>query len=52
LYEIVASSGDERDDGVNQPAIANVYGPVLNDIYQQQTFAYAVRSNRSSVTHQ
>ena len=45
-YEIVGVVGDERDDGLNQPATAIVYWPMLNDIYQQDTFAYAVRSNR------
>jgi putative ABC transport system permease protein len=45
-YEIVGVVGDERDDGLNQPATAIVYWPLLNDIYQQETFAYAVRSTR------
>ncbi len=44
--EIVGVVGDERDDGVNQPATAIVYWPMLNDSYQRQTMAYAVRSNR------
>src|SRR4030095_5664692 len=45
-YEIVGVVGDERDDGLNQPATAIVYWPMLNDIYQELTFAYAVRSSR------
>ena len=38
--------GDEHDDGLNQPATAIVYWPMLNDRYQRRTIAYAVRSNR------
>jgi hypothetical protein len=36
--------GDERDDGLNQPATAIVYWPMLNDSYDWRTMAYAVRS--------
>jgi ABC-type antimicrobial peptide transport system permease subunit len=38
--------GDERDDGLNQPATAIVYWPMVNDSYQRRTMSYAVRSSR------
>jgi len=44
--EIVGVSGDERDDGLNQPATSMVYFPMLNESYRWRTMAYAVRSNR------
>ena len=44
--EIVGVAGDERDDGLNQPATAIVYWPMLNESYRWRTMAYAVRSNR------
>ncbi len=50
--EIVGVVGDERDDGLNAPAPAIVYWPMLmthfwdNDIFVYRTMAYAVRSNR------
>ena len=44
--EIVGVVGDERDDGLNQPATAIVYWPLLNDSYRRRTMAYAVRSTR------
>jgi ABC-type antimicrobial peptide transport system permease subunit len=37
--------GDERD-GLNHPATAIVYWPMLNESYRWRTMAYAVRSNR------
>ena len=37
--------GDERDDGLNQPATAIVYWPMLNESYRWRTMAYAVRSD-------
>jgi ABC-type antimicrobial peptide transport system permease subunit len=45
-YEIVGVSGNERDDGLNHPATAMVYWPMLNDIYQSSAMSYAVRSSR------
>jgi hypothetical protein len=45
-YEIVGVSGNERDDGLNQPATAIVYWPLLNRIYSRRAMAYAVRSSR------
>ena len=45
--EIVGVVGDERDDGLNKPATAIVYWPLLNDTYQRRTLAYAVRSERA-----
>ena len=44
--EIVGVVGDERDDGLNQPATAIVYWPMLNESYRWRTMAYAVRSSR------
>jgi predicted permease len=44
--EIVGVTGDERDDGVNHPATAIVYWPMLNEGYRWRTMAYAVRSTR------
>jgi hypothetical protein len=45
-YEIVGVAGNERDDGLNQPATAIVYWPLLNEVYRKRTMAYAVRSTR------
>ena len=45
--EIVGVVGDERDDGLNKPATAIVYWPLLNDTYPRRTLAYAVRSERA-----
>ena len=45
-YEIVGIVGDERDDGLNQPATAIVYWPLLNENYMRRGLAYAVRSSR------
>jgi putative ABC transport system permease protein len=44
--EIVGVAGDERDDGLNQPATAIVYWPMLSESYRWRTMAYAVRSAR------
>jgi hypothetical protein len=44
--EIVGVVGDEHDDGLNRPATAIVYWPMLNDSYRWRTMAYAVRSTR------
>ena len=44
--EIVGVSGDERDDGLNHPATAIVYLPMLNPEFRWRTMAYAVRSSR------
>ena len=45
--EIIGVVGNERDDGLNKPATAIVYWPLLNDSYQRRTMAYAVRSARA-----
>jgi predicted permease len=45
-YEIVGVSGNERDDGLHQPATAIVYWPLLNEVYSTRSIAYAVRSSR------
>jgi predicted permease len=44
--EIVGVSGNERDDGLAQPATPIVYWPMLNETYRWRTMAYAVRSTR------
>ncbi|HEY3383341.1 MAG TPA: ABC transporter permease [Vicinamibacterales bacterium] len=50
--EIVGVVGDERDDGVSQPAPTTVYWPMLVDSmfgqkdYVQRSQAYAIRSKR------
>jgi putative ABC transport system permease protein len=44
--EIVGVTGNERDDGLNQPPTAIVYWPMLNESYRWRTMAYAVRSTR------
>jgi putative ABC transport system permease protein len=44
--EIVGVSGDERDDGLNHPATAIVYLPMMSDAFRWRTMAYAVRSSR------
>ena len=45
-HEIVGVVGDERDDGLNHPATAIVYWPMLSSSYRPRTMAYAVRSGR------
>ncbi len=45
-YEIVGVVGAEHDDGLNRPATAIVYWPMLSDAYRSRTMAYAVRSSR------
>ncbi|HEV8364790.1 MAG TPA: ADOP family duplicated permease [Gemmatimonadaceae bacterium] len=45
--EIVGVVGDERDDGLNHPPTKIVYWPMLNGVYDRQSFAYAVRSERA-----
>jgi predicted permease len=44
--EIIGVVGDERDDGLSQPATAIAYWPMLNDSYERRTMSYAVRSPR------
>ena len=44
--EVVGVVGNERDDGLNRPATAIVYWPMLDDNYENRTMAYAVRSDR------
>jgi putative ABC transport system permease protein len=45
-YEVVGVVGQEHDDGLNRPATAIVYWPILSDIYRPYTMTYAVRSPR------
>ncbi len=45
-YEVVGVVGPERDDGLNHPATAIVYWPMLNDVYRTGIISYAVRSTR------
>jgi putative ABC transport system permease protein len=44
--EIVGVVGNERDDGLDKPATAIVYWPMLSESYRWRTMAYAVRSTR------
>jgi predicted permease len=44
--DIVGVASDERDDGVNHPATAIVYWPMMSEGYRWRTMAFAVRSNR------
>jgi len=44
--DIVGVTGDERDDGLNQPPTAIVYWPLLNESYRWRIMAYVVRSSR------
>jgi predicted permease len=43
-HEVVGVVGDERDDGLNHPATAIAYWPLLNEDYRWRTMAFAVRS--------
>lgn len=46
-HEIVGVVGNERDDGLNQPATALVYWPMMAPSFvANRTMAYAVRSDR------
>jgi predicted permease len=45
-YEVIGVVGDERDDGLNQPATPIVYWPLVNDSYARLTLSYSVRSER------
>ena len=45
-YEVVGVVGQERDDGLNQPATPIVYWPMVNEIYSRDIISYAVRSTR------
>ena len=45
-HEIVAVSGEERDDGLNHPPTPIVYWPLLNETYLVRRVAFAVRSSR------
>jgi putative ABC transport system permease protein len=46
-HEIVGVVANAHDDGLNQPATAMVYWPMLDDTYPRRTMAYAVRSSRA-----
>lgn len=45
-YEVVGVSGDERDEGLSQPATAIVYWPMLSENYGPTAISYVVRSSR------
>jgi predicted permease len=45
-FEIVGVVGDERHDGLNQPATDFAYWPLVNDTFTRPSIAYAVRSPR------
>ena len=45
--EVVGVVGDERDDGLDRPATAIVYWPLMHGSYQRRTMAFAVRSSRT-----
>jgi predicted permease len=44
--EIVGVVGNERDDGLNQPAPTVVYWPMLDQQFVRRNMAYVVRSSR------
>ena len=48
--EIIGVVGDERDDGLNQPATAIVYWPLLNASYRWRMMSFAVRSPRAGTS--
>ena len=48
--EIIGVVGDERDDGLNQPATAIVYWPLLNASYRWRIMSFAVRSPRAGTS--
>jgi putative ABC transport system permease protein len=45
--EVVGVVGDERDDGLDRPATAIVYWPMMHASYPRSTMAFAVRSSRA-----
>ena len=45
--EVVGVVAGERDDGLNKPATAIVYWPMLSESYEWRMMAYAIRSNRT-----
>ena len=44
--EIVGVTGEERDDGLNHPATAIVYWPMMSEGYRWRNMVYVVRSSR------
>jgi putative ABC transport system permease protein len=48
-YEVIGVVGDERDDGLDQPATGILYWPLLNDFgYAPSMLVYSLRSERVS----
>ncbi|HEU4457450.1 MAG TPA: FtsX-like permease family protein, partial [Longimicrobium sp.] len=45
--EVVGVVGDERDDGLDRPATAIVYWPMMHQSYARRTMAFALRSSRA-----
>jgi len=46
-YEVIGVVGDERDDGLDQPATGILYWPLLNDIgFTPSMLVYSIRSER------
>ena len=48
--EVIGVVGDERDDGLNRPATAIVYWPLLNASYRWRIMSFAVRSSRAGTS--
>jgi predicted permease len=50
-YEVIGVVGDERDDGLDQPAPGILYWPLLNDFgYVPSMLVYSLRSDRVGET--
>ena len=45
-HEIVGVGGEERDDGIAQPATPLIYWPLADESYDVRSIAFAVRSSR------
>jgi predicted permease len=48
--EVVGVVGNAHDDGLNRPATAIVYWPMLDERYPQRSMSFAVRSDRAGTS--